>query len=51
MKMNFNLKCHHHMIDLNHSRNLAVRQHVGCFNVLFLPAVLIAGFGLVMLTG
>jgi hypothetical protein len=34
------------MIDLNHSRNLAVRRRAGCFHVLFLLPVLIAGLDL-----
>src|SRR6266516_1377629 len=36
------------MIDLNHSRNLAVRPRAGCFRVLFLLPVLITGLGLIM---
>ena len=39
------------MIDLNHSRNLAVRPRAGCFQVLFRLPVLIAGLGLMMLSG
>jgi len=35
------------MIDLNHSRNLAVRPRAGCFHGLFLLPVLIAGLGLI----
>src|SRR5207245_11014916 len=40
------------MIDLNHSRNLAVRPRAGCFYVLFLlPVLMMAGLGLMMLAG
>src|SRR6266702_2065076 len=35
------------MIDLSHSRNLAVRVRAGCFHVLFLLPVLIAGLGFI----
>ena len=35
------------MIDLNHSRNLAVRPRAGCFHNLFLLPVLMAGLGLI----
>jgi len=34
------------MIDLNHSRNLAVCPRAGCFHVLFLLPALMAGMGL-----
>ena len=37
------------MIDLKHSRNLAVRLPAGCFLDVFLLPVLIAGLGLMML--
>src|SRR5690349_20557678 len=50
LKMTY-LKGHHHMIDLNHSRNLAVRMRPGCFHVQFFLPVLIAGLGLMMLAG
>src|SRR6266496_3262618 len=36
------------MIDLNHSRNLAVRRRACCFLLPFLLPVLMAGFGLIM---
>src|SRR6266568_5655837 len=39
------------MIDLNHSRNLAVRPRAGCFYELFVLPVLIAGLGLMMQAG
>src|SRR6266568_1734378 len=40
------------MIDLNHSRSLAVRPRAGCFYVLFLlPVLMMAGLGLMMLAG
>src|SRR6266487_3713833 len=39
------------MIDLNHSRNLAVLPRAGCFHNLFLLTVLMAGLGLIIPTG
>lgn len=39
------------MIDASYFRNMAVRARAGCFQVLFLLPVLMAGFGLITLTG
>jgi uncharacterized repeat protein (TIGR03803 family) len=39
------------MIDVNHSRNLAVRLRAGCLHDHFLVPVLTAGLGLVVLAG
>src|SRR6266851_2783121 len=36
------------MIDLNHSRNLAVRRRAGCLHVPFLVPVLVAALGSVL---